>query len=184
MPIVIEDGTGNAFKARVDSKNRLETATIAESPIQEATDDADAYTLSSTYSATGGQEVLYLRNDSLTQHMHLLHLDFSSAETSLWTFFGVTSTAAAGGTSGTVTNHRLNVTAATNFTSRGTAFGEAEVTGGLSGDRLYIRRVLANETGHIDFQGSVRLEQGDAVALTLATGTGNAVVVNLQFFFA
>ncbi len=184
MPIIIEDGTGTGVRVKVDAKNRLETATIAESPIQEATDDGDAYTLSSTYSATGGQEILYLRNDSLTQHIHLLALDFSSDETSLWTLFGVTSTSAAGGTIGVVTNHRLNVTASTNFTSRGTAFGEAEVTGGLSGDRLYIRRVLANEMGLIEFHGSVRLEQGDAVALTLATGTTNVVVANLQFFFA
>lgn len=180
MTIIRDPNTGEGGK--VDPKGRQEVASVSENVIQDATDDGNAYVLSSTYSATGGQEILYLKNDSTSQHIHLVSLDFSSDETSLWTFFKVTSTTDAGGTTGTVTN--MNLTSGKAFSSRGTAFGEASVTGSLSGDRLYERRALADETTEISIMGAIRLEQGDAIALTLTTGTTNVVVANLVFFYA
>lgn len=181
MSFTIKDGTGKGFEAKVDSKNRLEVDAIAESPIQEATDDGDAYCFTSTYSATGGQEVLYLRNDSTTQHLHLAELSIRSQEASEWIFFDVTSTSAAGGTTGTVTNLNLGQGG---FTARGTAFGSADVTGGLSGDTLYRFQVSADTTLVTPFDGGIRLNQGKAVALTLTTGTTNTVDLYLVFYYA
>lgn len=180
MPDTIKDGTGSGNEAKV-SGNRLFVASIAEEPVQDATDRGDAYVLTSTYSATGGQEVLYLKNDSTTLHIHLLDISIRSQEASEWVLFDVTSATAAGGTTGTVTNMNLGKGG---FTTRGTAFGSASVTGSLSGDTLYRWQLAADTTEVSDLHGGIRMDVGRAVALTLTTGTTNTIDVYLSFFFA
>lgn len=181
MGFVIESGGVASNKAIVSDTGRLNVASVSENPIQDATDDGDAYTLTSTYSATGGQEVFSLKNDSASQHIHIHSLMVSSQEVSQWNLFKVTSGTAAG-TTATVTN--LNLTSGKAFASRGTAKGEASVTGSLTGDRLLLFRAPADTPVYIPIFGSIRMEQGDEIALTLVTGTTNTIEAQLVFFFA
>lgn len=179
MGFIIESGGVAANKAIVDDKGRLEVAAIAETAIQEATDDGDAYSLTSVYSATGGQEVLSIQNDSITQHMHFAALILSADAATRWDLFEVTSGTPAG-TTATVNN--LNLTSGKAFSSRGTAFGDASVTGSLTGNRLLSLYTAANAAKQIPLLGAVRLDQGDKIALTVVTTS--VIAVTVIFFYA
>lgn len=181
--LYIVSGGTIGYRALVTPKGRLETLAIAEDPLQDAVDDGNAYSLTSTYSATGGQEVMSLQNDSASEHIHLHSIMISSQELTTWNFFKITSATAPGGTAATVTN--MNLTSGKAFTSRGTAFGNASVTGSLSGDRIYLFKTRSDvDSWPYRLYGAPRMEQGDKVALTLTTGTTNTVEVTLVFFYA
>jgi len=161
MAIQILDGSGSGRLAKVDSQNRLVTAsTPTEAEI------GNAALWNSTYSATGGEEVLYIQNKESSRKLHITQMVISSSVASLWTLFQVTSATAAGGTALPYVNPNddFGVTRAHN------SFGNASVTGSLSGDTIIVGSIgVALIDYSYDFKGSVILGNDDAIGLTLTT---------------
>lgn len=152
---------------------------LALDPMAYYSKEGSAAYWNSTYSVTGGQEVLYIQNLE-SRGLHIARMRISSTVASLWTLFKVTSTTAAGGTAITPVNPNL---------SAGTpglenSFGNASVTGSLSGDTLMVgshalesatTATLMEQKTH-EFGGAIILGENDAIALTLTT----AGVIQLQ----
>jgi len=172
-------GAGDNREAKVNSLGRLEVAAFSESAIQDAADLGNAYTISSTYAATAGQEVIYIQNTSASLHFHVVSIAAGSTIDTLWTLFKVTSSTAAGGTA--LTERNRNLSSADNAPMN--SFGDATVTGGLTGNTLDHWYTLADTTPFIyPFRGGLRLDENDAIALTVdANGT---VAVTISGFFS
>ncbi len=117
----------------------------------------------STYSATGGEEVLYIQNTD-SRKLRIKSLLISSTVLSLFTLFKVTSATAAAGTSITPVNM--------DFTSGSpgleNSFGAASVTGSLSGDTILVGSLAVVKRDYI-YPLELVLNENDAVALTLTT---------------
>ncbi len=97
----------------------------------------------------------------------------TSTVASLWTLFRVTSASSAGGTAITPVNPHLSKGAP----GLENSFGNASVTGSLSGDTLLVGTVAIEsattatlmEDVRADFGGAIILTENDAIALTLTT---------------
>jgi len=171
-------GAGSNQEARVNSQGRLEVAAFSESAIQDAADLGNGYTITSTYNATAGQEVIYTQNTSASLHFHVTDIICGSSADVLWTLFKVTSATAAGGTALTERNRRLS--SADNAPMN--SFGNADVTGGLSGNTLDHWYTLADTSAFAyPFRGGLRLDENDAIAIT-ADANGIVVVTIVGFF--
>lgn len=176
MALVIEGGNP-VSRAVVNAKGRLEVVAFSEEAIQDASDLGNAYTISSTYAATGGQEVLYTKNTSSSLHFHAIGILAGSTVDTLWTLFKVTSGTAAGTA---VVERNLNLSFADNAPA--TSFGNASVTGSLTGNTLYHWYTLADTTPlFIPFGGGLRLDENQEIALT-ADATGTVAVTLCGFF--
>ena len=171
-------GAGDNREVKVNSSGRMEVAAFSESAIQDAADIGNTYTISSTFNATAGQEVIYIQNTSATLHFHVVGILAGSAAATLWTLFKVTSATAAGGTA--LTERNRNLSSADNAPMN--SFGNAEVTGGLSGNTLDHWYTLADTTPlFMPFRGGLRLNENDAIALT-ADANGIVAVTIIGFF--
>ena len=172
-------GAGNNNEANVNSKGRLEVAAFSEEAIQDATDIGNAYTISSTYSATAAQEVIYIQNTSATLHFHVTDIVAGSDANTLWTLFKVTSATAAGGTAITERNRRLSSSDNAPMNS----FGDADVTGSLTGNALDRWYTLADTSAFIyPLRGGLRLDENDALAIT--ADANGVVAVTIAGFFS
>lgn len=75
--MIIENGVGNANKAKVDSNNRLHTLSVAQDNVYDAaTNRGDAYDFSTAdfvaiTNADTESGILYLSNDSTTRDLHI-----------------------------------------------------------------------------------------------------------------
>lgn len=163
MPDQIVDGTGSGNKARVNDDKQLAVAAVVESEIEFISHtQALAFSWTSSF-ATGGTDIecLYLTNTSATHHIHVSKIFLSSDTNTKFTVFRVTSGTAAGTT---ITPENLNF--GSGITASATAFGDAAVTGSLSGNTILPVRALANNGKDIDFLGALLIQQGEAIAVT------------------
>lgn len=177
MAVPIKDGTGTAYLAKVDDKNRLFTRGVAFGPLEDASEIGEAAVWTSTYAATGGQEVIYIQNTEPSKDLHITRIQMNNTVTNVFTLFEVTSAGAATGTGITPVNPNL----ASGTSNSENSFGNATVGGTLTGDNLGIWAHLASAGLDIFFEGSIILGNGDAIALTTsATGT---VYVTVQGFW-
>lgn len=169
-------GAGDNREAKVNKFGRLEVASFSEDVLQDASDAGNAYSFSSTYSATGGQEVLYIKNTSASLHFHAHGILLGNTVDTLWTIFKVTA-GSAGGT--TVTARNLNLQDSDNAPA--TSFGNASVTGSLSGNALYYIYTLADSTAtYFPFAGGLRIGENQEIAITTdATGVIAITLVGL-----
>lgn len=152
------------------------TRAITESDFEHASDaDAEAYTLHSTYSATGGQEVISLKNPSEVKKLHVVNIVISTSASGVVTLFRVTSGTAAG-TIITPVNLNLGKTV-----RAVTAFGNASVTGSLAGDVIDAQDIGTSLPYTFDLGGALILNQTNEIAITLTT-TG-VVYVTIQYHF-
>ena len=166
MSIQLLDGKGAGNLVEIDAANRVQVLSLAKNPVAyHSLKDASAAYWNSTYSATGGQEVIYIQNTE-ARKLHIEKMVISSSVASLWTLFKVTSTTAAGGTA--ITPVSPNLSGST--PGQENSFGNASVTGSLSGDTLLVGSIAtALEDAQYDFGGAIILSDNDAIALTLTT---------------
>ena len=176
MSQAILDGQGNSFLAGVTSEHQLKAIAVSTPPLEHASHahGLAAY-VNSTYAATGGQEVLSIDNQETTLHFHITRLFLNSTVDTLWTLFEITS-GTPGGT--TVTYQNPNLGSGVNNSL--TCFGDATVTGSLSGNTLWHGASLADTTLPIFLEGSLILGNGSKVAIT-ADATGTVAVTILGF---
>lgn len=74
MSLIIQDGAGTGNVARVDSENRLHTASVTTSEVSAANDDGNAYNINTgiiTLTSANESAVLYLKNTDPEKRVHL-----------------------------------------------------------------------------------------------------------------
>ncbi len=124
------DGSGGENIQKVDKLGRAFTRAIVESALAFAVDKGQAYAFHSTYNATGGEEVWYLKNDG--EHIHVESLIVSTAASGVFSIIHQTSTGAVSGTEMIGRNLVLGGPKMEDVT----AFGDASVAGSVDGDTL------------------------------------------------
>lgn len=174
MSVQIKDGTGRGFLQEVNSSNQASvTAVVTATREHASTKHGDTAIWTSTYSATGGDEVLSIANSEPDRRLHISQIWFSSSVASLWTFFLDTSGNTAGGTGITY----VNPSKPSGVARSNAAFGNAAVTGTLAGDAVGIVSAGASSPSTMNFHGTIILGNGDIFAVTLATTGVCAVTV-------
>lgn len=178
MPEIISGGVAKNA-ANVGADGRLAVRAVFNSEFDDAIEiDEQGYTLSSNYS-TGGtnEEVIYIKNTSTTLDLHIDTVEATADAAGLWTLFRVTSGTAAGSTI-IPTNMKL----ASPNAAAVTAFGDASVTGTLTGTEIAVKLGGANSDVVFTTEGFLSLGQNEAIALTYAT-TSQAIAVTIYFHF-
>ncbi len=165
MALVIKDGLSGAT-AHVTPGNRLAVDAVTEDQLELHSEKGQSAYWNSTYSATGGEEVIYIQNTEGTEKLHITKLVISSTVVSLFTLFKVTSATAAAGTALTYLNPNLGSGVVKQHNSR----GNASVTGSLAGTTIVVGSIGVVKLDYVyDFGGSLILGNTDAIALTLTT---------------
>ncbi len=171
----IRDGTGTGHLARVNGDNRLQVNAVSSGRAHDRAEVGDSYYVTSSYSATGNDEIFYIKNDSELA-LHIDHMRISTDTAALFTVFKVTDGTAAG-TALTAVNNLFS----SGKTAEATILGDTAVTGGLTGNAFHIDFINSNTDLRYGFDGSIILEKGDQLAITVDS---NAMVnVNVQFYF-
>jgi hypothetical protein len=172
MGIIKSGDNGNV--ANVTDEKKLEVAAVSESSLEFASkNNSCAFSWISTYAATGGQEVVYIKNTSPSKSLIIDEIVVGCSAASVFTLFKVTSGTAAGTT---LTSRNLDLSSGS--TSPDTAFGNAPVTGSLTGTTVAIDGVTAGMFQTLDLKGSLVLRQNDEIAVTSsATGTVYITVI-------
>lgn len=172
--VQIMDGRGTGSAAKVDAEGRLFGSVVSQGPLEHNSVEGDAAFFYSTFATgTTNIEVVSIKNDEATKRLHITRLVLSSSVNTTWTLFEVTSGTAAGTT---LTYQNPNLTSG--IANSVTAFGNASVTGSLSGNNLIAFQTLALASTGFFLEGAVILGNGDEIAITASTdGTVHATVI-------
>lgn len=175
MSTVNDPVTGRA--ARVTSDNEQLALAIALPEIEVASHEKGlAFHASSTYSLTGGQEAISLQNDNPDLDIVVEDIIVSTAASGVVTVFEVTSGTPAGTV---VTPHNLNLGSA--VVAQATAFGDASVTGSLSGTTIAAHDIGTSVPFDFKFGGSLIIPKGSIIAVTFAVTA--VVFANIIFYY-
>ena len=174
---ILSDGTGTGNKAKVNAEKQLHVRGVAEGPLEEASPAGGAAYFFTSYAATSGDEIISIKNTESKEVLHITRILFSASADCRFRVFEVTSGTPAG-TTLTYQNPNLGSTAI----KSGTFFGNASVTGSLSGNPLFDIGVLAGTQEPLFLEGSLQLSNGDTIAIT-ATGTNPTVYVTVIGFW-
>ncbi len=174
----IEDGAGSGKVAKVNKRNRLDVAssTFSEAHLV-ALQDGQTYSWTSSYSATSGDEIIYIKNTSKTKLLIIDSMELGAVATAQFAIYQVTGTAS--GTS--ITGKNTNLISGN--AADATALGDAAVTGITIGDRVSIIRVPANDSKLIDFKDTLVLGLNDAIAITYTAGSGNTIDATIVGYY-
>ena len=175
---VIKSGQ-NGNTANVNDQGQVEVASVSETSLEYASKtNKKAYSWVSTYAATGGEEVIYIKNDSTSDVLVVDEVVIGSSVASIFTIFEVNSGTAAGTV---LTAGNLNLSSGN--TAPSSAFGNASVTGSLTGMTVAVDGVVAGGFETLDMKGALVLGQNDEIAVT-ASATGTVYVTVIGHFKA
>jgi hypothetical protein len=158
----------------VTDDHQLKIIGAVESDLEYASEvKGKAYTWTSSF-ATGGTdvEVISIKNTSSTDILVIDEIVVASVLTCVFTLFEVTSGTAAGTS---ITGQNLNLSSG--LSASATAFGDAAVTGSLSGNTLAYESVAATDSQTLDTKGGLILGQDDEIAITASANTTVYVTV-------
>ena len=177
MSIKIEDGAGSGKLASVSDKQRLRTTSVASPRAYYISrEDGQTYSWTSSYSASSGDEIIYIKNTDTERKLFIDIMRFSAVNTALFEVFEVTGTA-----SGTaITGKNLNLSSGS--VADATSYGNNAVTGITIGDRITLVRVPANGVHDLNFENALILGFNDAIAVTYTGSTGIADIAIRAFF--
>ena len=172
MTVIRDPSSGKG--ADVTDDGHLQTEAITISDLEHASvDAARAFIWTSTYSATGGQEVFSLENTENIEVLHIESITCGGDAACFFTIFEVTSATAPGGTPLVAQNMDLR----SGTTRDHNAFGNAEVTGGLTGNAIGYVSTTGTTTEVMNFQGALLLRNADKLAITAASSVTVYVTV-------
>lgn len=123
------DGKGGINEMAVDAEGRADVRAIVEDDFAHSVDEGVGYTLHSTYSLTGGEEALSIRNDGA--NVHIDRVVVSTSASGVVSVMRMTS-----GTPAGTTITGKNAFAGDPIMPDITAFGNASVTGSVVGDTI------------------------------------------------
>ncbi len=192
---IILDGTGRAFAAKVDSRNKLLVAATSHSDEHEASEvDGQAYFANTTDTAdtltlaTGNTyHMLFLRNLSSTKRLVVQKVDVSASVALLTLCLQKNMTL------GAVSDNNVHLPVNVNFSSGNAAdvlcynwdeTGTVGITGLSAGSRIKTF-ILGLGTFIIPVDGFMVLGQNDSLTLMLVNGTGGNVEAEagIRFYF-
>lgn len=154
------DGRGGINEQFVDAEGRAGSRSLSETDQQHAVGEGTAFTFYSTYSASNGHVVWYVRNDG--RDLHFDRLRISTAASGLFTVKRQT-----GGTNtGTIMEGR-NMVANKSILDDVTAFGSAEVTT-PTGDDITGDDYPTSDPSNLSLDGYL-LPKGQAIFVVAAT---------------
>jgi len=170
--VTLHDASGEDAKV---IEGKLQTKSIVETQLESiSASNGQAYSYTSTYSATSGQEIMTIKND-IKQHMHIDQVWVSGAAAAIFSIGHVTSGTPGGTTiTGNPLNHDLSEVADT------TAFGNAEVTGTVVvADEAWLL-APAGQTVPFDLEGAWIFAKDDVFGIRVDTSTVVHVTVILH----
>ncbi len=175
---IIQDG-GNANPAAQTSLDgRLNVSSRSDSRAYYNSRDLEqTYFWTSSYSATTGDEIIYIKNTSPTLNLYIKSVVVGGVLTGLFEVIHVHDGTATGTT---ITGKNPNLTSGN--AAAATAFGNAAVTGTLTGERIAIIRTIATDSLSIEIHDTLILGQNDEIAVTYTGGT-SIVNVEIVVFF-
>ncbi len=174
--IITDPLTGRA--GRVTNDGEQLALAIVEPEIEFVShENGLAFHLASTYSATAGEEIISLQNDNADLDIIVSNIVVSTSASGVFTVFEVTS-GTPGGT--TATAHNLNLGSA--VVAQATGFGDASVTGSLSGITIAAHDIGTSTPFDFKFGGSLIIPKDSIIAITAATN--GVVYANIIFYFA
>jgi len=174
----IEDGKGKNGDMSVSKSQRGDvSARSAPRAMYSARDEGLSFAAIYHFTAAAGEYVAYLKNTSSTKNLFLHRLVIGGVNSVLWKLFFVTGTAAAGATvTATPTNKAKSIPAEVIAMD-----GDTAITGlTVDGQFAAIRSVAAKDSVE-EFDGTIQLGPGDALAVEYDTGTGGIGEVSLHF---
>lgn len=154
------DGKGGVNQQFVDAEGRAGTRALSETDQQHAVKEGGGFTFYSTYNATGGHVVWYLKNDG--RDIHVDRFRISTAATGLFTVKRQT-----GGTNTGTTMEGRSMKAGAAILDDVTALGSAEVTT-PTGDDITGDDYGTSDPSILDLDGYL-LPKGQAIFVVAAT---------------
>lgn len=141
-------------------------------------DNGQVYTFNSEFDAVSGQEVIYIKNTSSTKKLFISQIILGAGSEADWEVFEVTSGTAAGTS---VTPKNLNLSSSNDAAS--TVFGNAQVTGSLSGDTISHIISSSATSVRLSYGDALILGQNDDISITYSSSASSEVEVTVQGFF-
>ena len=176
MTVIRDAATGTGLTITEDG--HAEVVAIIESGLEHQSEENGlAFSWVSTYSATAADEIISIQNDDNDRHLHISHIEVGGASTALFTLFEVTSGTPAGTT---ITAQNMNLDSGK--VAEETAFGNAAVTGTLTGNTLAVKHVPANDSRLMDLKSGLILAKNDIIAITV--GSNSVVAVTVYGFYS
>lgn len=152
----------------VTDDHQLKVIGAVESDLEYASEvKGKAYSWNSSFATGGtGVEVISVKNTSSTDILVIDEIVVCAVAACVFTLFEVTSGTAAGTT---ITGQNFNLSSG--LSASATAYGNAAVTGSLSGNTLAYECVTAGDSTILDTKGGLVLGQDDEIALTASANT-------------
>lgn len=177
----IEDGKGKNGDMSVSASQRGNVSAKTNPRIfYVSRDDQKSYNaIMPGYSATAGNYVFYMRNDSTFDNLFVQHIEFHSVQAVLWKIWEVSGTAA-GGT--VISPANLNL--ASGLTSETTCMGGgANITGLTTVKQIGTHRTDTNGHAEMRYQDSLILGPNKAIAVEYDTGTTGLCEIDCFYHF-
>jgi len=173
MGFQIEDGKGRGFVSSVSDVNRLNVSAKAQDRIYYISRDSQlAFSWDSTFGATSGNTVLYLKNTSTSRNFFVNRFELASEVANKFEVYKTAGTPA-----GTIVSG-ANLNLSSNLTADASAYGNGSIAGLTNDPKLATVRSPANATEVLQFGDAVILGFNDALSVQVgATGSVDITVV-------
>jgi len=172
----IDDGTGQGYKAKVTSDNRLRTHSVLESEVAyESEGNGNAYIWTASKDIDTTDNIIWLRNDSVTSNLHIQCITVSSDASGSWFIYCPTGTTADGDT---ITG--VNLLRSSSNVAEATCRSDA--TGATPANYIYYGHGVADTDVPVDFHGALILGYLDEVAVDITDEPGLAQATVCGFF--
>lgn len=168
-------GTNQKVGVTKDGRAAVDSRSVSGSAV--AALSGKSYKWTSSYSASTGDPVIYLKNTSETNYLVIGGIICGCVNTGLFELKVVTGTAGGTGITGRPTNLAISGAAAAS------AYGDAAVTGLSASNRLGLVRCPANSSTWIPGNDSFVLAPSSAVAVYYTGTSGAAVDVDITGYF-
>lgn len=170
--MVIKDGTGTGKNLKITDKNMARTYSVSEREIAYTSEvEGQTYSWTAAYDYTGGDTILWLRNDNTEFDLVIEKIVMASDTTTRFTMHGPSDTTAAGtDITGVNQNRRSNNTAL--------ATAKQDETGNTQGDIIGEGIILQNTTIPAEIDGAIVLGYLNEIGIDfLTTGTFGSVSI-------
>ncbi len=180
MALPIEDGKGSGNKAEVTSGNELKVRSDSNTrgAVVSETDE-QTYVWTSSYSATNGDEVIFVKNLSKTKRLFIDEIVVGSVLGALFEVFDATGTSTQAGTGSTGQNLNLG----SGNTPDSSSMGNAAVTATTLGNRIGLVRVGTDETHELNYANELIMTQNASIAVSVTTTAASVINVSLHGYF-
>ena len=176
---IITDGGGKNGGAKVSLDQRLDVSSRSNNrSYYNSRDQGNAFIWTSTYSSAAGEEVISIQNTDSSLKLYIETIAVGAINAAVFEIIKVSSGTPAGSV---VTGVNLNF--GSSRVAPASAFGDASVTGSVTGTSLGWALTPANSSTIIPLDDTIILIQNDTIAVQYKTGTTGISFVSVRGFF-